>query len=107
MKRNAQLVEGAGQFRVYFLLLPVRLLGRGEVDYVLEVYFGYIEMRPGRLLHRLPLAESVETKVEQPLRFLLAGGNQAHGLLCQSLGDEVLLELGHKTVLVLPGGYFI
>ena len=63
-------------------------------------------MSPGRQRHGLPFAESIEAKIQQPLRLVFLGRNQTDNILIESLGDKLLLKLGRKTVLILALGYF-
>jgi hypothetical protein len=101
---NAQLVECSHQLGVDLLLLR-SLLGRGEVDDVLEIYLGNVQMGPRRHLHGQPLAVGLQAEVEEPLRLALLLRYQPYDVLVQALGNELLLHLGLEAVLVLGGAY--
>ena len=64
-------------------------------------------MGPAGHLHLLPLAESVETELQQPRRLLFPRGNEPDNVLVKALGDEFLLYVSDEAFLVLPGGEFL
>jgi hypothetical protein len=51
-------------------------------------------MAPGRDLHRLPLAEGFQAEFEKPVRLVLLVRDQADDILVQTLGDDVLIDMG-------------
>ena len=64
-------------------------------------------MRPRRHFHGQPLAVGFQTEVEEPLRLALFLRYQPYNVLVQALGDELLLHLRLKAVLVLGGAYIL
>ena len=71
-ERYAELVECLHQLGVYLLIL-VLLLGErvGVVRNRLIVDLGHVHVSPLRLLHRLPVAECLQTELEHPVGFAL------------------------------------
>ena len=103
LEGNAQFVKGFHQLRVYLSGAVARGgVGRrvGVVGYVLIVYRGHVEMGPCGRLQCLPVAESTQTEVEQPLGFAFLGGYQAHDVLGKSLFNNVGAHVGREAVFV-------
>ena len=98
---DAQLVEGLHERRIDLRRTVLVALGSGIVYYVLKVYLRQPEMSPAWRRHLLPPAERVQPEVEKPLRLPLLGGNQTDYILVQPLGYVLLLDIRHKTAVVL------
>ena len=103
---NAEFVESGHQLGVDLLLLR-RFFGGREIDDVLEVYLRDVQVGPCRHLHGQPLAVGLQAEVEEPLRLALFLRYQPYNVLVQALGDELLLHLRLKAVLVLGGAYIL
>ena len=109
LQRDAQLVEGLHQLRVDFLLsllplapCPLPLAGRVSiVGDGLVVNLRHLEVSPSRLLKGQPIAISIQAELQQPVRFSLLLGDEAHDVLRQTLLDDVRLHVGSEAVLVL------
>ena len=101
MQRDAELLESLGERRVYLLGALTVLLGGGVVYDVLIVYFRQVEMAPAGLLHGLPLAECVQTELQEPFRLFLKGGNRPDDVFVQALRDIDLLDVRDESFLVL------
>ena len=53
------------------------------------------------------MAESLQTEFQQPLRLAFHFGNVAYHILVQPLGDDMRIDVGHKSILIFaPGGIF-
>ena len=101
MQRDAQLLESLGQSRID-LLWPLTVFLWGGVVYdILIVDFGQVEMAPAGLLHGLPLAECIQTELQEPFRLFLEGGYHADNVLVQALRDIDLLDVRDESFLVL------
>ena len=101
MQRDAQLLERLSQSRID-LLWPLTVFLWGGVVYdILIVDFGQVEMAPSGLLHGLPLAECVQTELQEPLRLFLEGGYRADNVLVQALRNIDLLDVRDESFLVL------
>ena len=106
-ERNPELVKSLFKLRVY-LLGPVAVLFRSSiVDYVLKVYFRYLQMSPCRDFHLLPAPEGSEPELKKPLRLLLLGGNEPYYVLVEPFRNEFLLDISDKTMLILLTGYLL
>ena len=104
MQGNAELVKSGHQLGVDLLFLR-SLLGRGEIDDILEIYLGNVQMGPCRHLHGQPLAVGFQTEVQKPLRLALLLRYQPDDVLVKPFWNEFLLHLSLETVLVLGGAY--
>ena len=106
-QRNAQLVEGLHQFGVNLLLLRLGLLGQrvGIVRYGLVVNLRQMHVSPRGLLHREPVAESLQAEVEHPFRLALLGRNEPHDVLVQSSVDYLCVYVGGEAELVFLFGH--
>ena len=79
---NAKFVEGLHDLGVDAATVVAVVFARSSVVRdSLEVNGRYAEVRPLRRCHCLPLAESLEAEVEEPLRFLFFGRDEADNLL--------------------------
>ena len=100
MERNSELVESLLQLRIDLLRTVFVPLRSRIVNDILEVYLRNVQMRPCRQRHLLPAAECLETELEHPLRLVLLCRNQAYYIFIETLGNELLLHIGHEAVLV-------
>ena len=99
---DAEFVEGLLQGGIYLLRTVFVPLGGCVVDDVLEVYLREAaEVPPLGRGHLLPLAEGIQTELQEPLRLLLLRGNGAYDIFVQSLRDELLFYICNKTLAVL------
>ena len=103
---DAELVKSGHQLGVDLLFLG-SLLGRGEIDDILKIYLGNVQMGPRRSFHGQPLAVGLLAEVKEPLRLALFLRYQPYNVLVQALGNELLLHLRLKAVLVLGGAYIL
>ena len=62
-------------------------------------------MSPSRHFHLLPFPESIQSEFQQPVRFVLEGRYSAYDILVQALGNEILSDVRHETLLVFLTGY--
>ena len=86
-QRNAELLVGLEELRVDVVerLRPVLpRLGRRVVDDRLVVDRRVVDVLPGRLLHREPVAVGLQAPLEQPLRLVLLGGDQPDDVFVQA-----------------------
>ena len=100
MKRYSQFVESLFKLGINLFRTVAVLLGSGIIYNVLEINLRDVQMSPCRNLHPLPLTKSVQTEIQQPLRFLLFRRDETYDVLIQALGDEFLLEIRHEPVLI-------
>ena len=108
LQGDAKFVEGALQFRVDFAALgSLFLLGRGIITDVLEVEFGHSHMTPCRDLEREPVAVSLQSELQQPLRLALQGRDAAHHILVEPLGNHRGVDVGHKAIAILLVGRLV
>ena len=99
---DAELVEGLLQGGIYLLRTVFVPLGGCVVDDILEVYLREAaEMPPLGRSHGFPLAEGIQTELQEPLRLLLLRGDGAYDIFVQSLRDELLFYICNKTLAVL------
>ena len=71
-ERYSELVECLHQLGIYLLILVLLLCERvGVVRNRLIVDLGHVHVAPLRLLHRLPVAESLQTELKHPVGFAL------------------------------------
>ncbi len=103
VERDAQLVESGQQLGIHLVqaLLFLALTRSGIIDNILIINLRQIKMAPIRLLQRQPMTERLQTKLQQPLRFFLLGGNQPDDVFIQPFGHKIGLNVGHKTKLVI------
>ena len=102
-KRNAQLLVGLQQLRIDFVqaLGPVLFrLRRRIINDVLVVDRGIVYVGPRRLGHGLPVTVGLQAPLEQPLRLLLLGGNQADDVFTQAAGDGIGFDVGDEPPLI-------
>ena len=100
MKGNSELVECLLKFRIYLLRAVLILLGSRIIYDVLKINFRNVKMGPCRESHLLPAAECLQTELEHPFRLVLLGRNQTDYVFIQALGNELLLDIRHKAVLI-------
>ena len=103
VERDAQFVEGSQQFRIHlvetlFLLAFARC---GIINDVLVVDFREIEMCPVGLFERLPMAEGLQSKLQQPFGFLFLLGDEADDVLVQAFRHKIGFNVGHETIFIL------
>ena len=91
-KFGIDLVEALG-------LILVELRSR-VVDDLLEVDRWILNVRPGRLGHRLPVAVSLEAPVQQPLGFLLLTRDDPDHVFAKAGRKSVRLDIGDEPILV-------
>ena len=60
----------------------------------------HVQMTPFRHFHLLPLAESVQAEVKQPLWFTFPFGNHAHDVLVQAIRNKVLIHIGDESFFI-------
>jgi hypothetical protein len=104
LERDPELVvhlEELGIDLVERLRLVRHRLRRGVVADPLVVDFRVPDLRPGRLLHREPVAERLEAPLGEPDRLVLLRGDQADHVLRKTLRDDVGFDVRDETVLVL------
>ena len=101
LQRNPQLVEGLCQLRIHLLVLGFLCQGVGIIGDVLQVQLGQMQMSPCRDGQRLPVVESLQTKIEEPLRLPFLLRNEPDNLLVQSFRDDLCMYIGCKAELVL------
>ena len=72
-ERNTELVESGFQLGVHLVHRGelLFLLWRSEVDDIVEVNLGNIEVSPLRMFQREPMAVGLQAQFEQPLRLSL------------------------------------
>jgi hypothetical protein len=58
-------------------------------------------MRPIRLLHGLPAFKRLQTPVQQPLRFILFGGNKPDDIGVQTIGCPVGINVGGEALFII------
>ena len=97
---NSQLLECLGKLWVYLFRAVTVLLWSRVVDDVLVVNLWEIEVGPLRLLHLFPLAESIQTEFEHPVRFFLDLRDRTDYIFVKALGHVGLLDLCDKAFLV-------
>ena len=73
----------------------------------MEVNLGDIQVCPSRHRHRLPFTEGFETKLKEPLRFILLRRNEPNDIFIQSCRYNFSLHIGSETVLVLLFRYVL
>ena len=100
MEWNSELVECLLKFRIDLLRAVLRFFRSRIIYDVLKINFRNIKMGPCRESHLLPAAECLQTELEHPFRLVLLGRNQAYNVLIQTLGNELLLDIGHKAVFI-------
>ncbi len=100
---DAELLVGLQNLRIDLVERLRRLvhLGRGVIIKVLIVDRAVLHPRPGRLLQGEPAAIGFEPPVQQPLRLVLLGRDEADGILGEALGSLLHLDIGDETVFVL------
>ena len=103
LEGNAQFVESLGQFGIDLLGTVFVLLGSGKIDNVLKINGRHVQVRPVRHRHGLPLAQGVQAEFQQPLGFFLPGRYHTDDVFVQSLGNELLFNVCHKSFLVFSG----
>ena len=100
VKRYSQFVESLFKLGIN-LFRAVTVLLRSSIIYnVLKINLRDVQMPPRRDLHPLPLTKSVQTEIQQPLRFLLFRRDETYDFLIQTLGNEFLFEIRHEPVLI-------
>mmetsp|Transcript_40814 Transcript_40814/g.103413 ORF Transcript_40814/g.103413 Transcript_40814/m.103413 type:complete len:292 (-) Transcript_40814:346-1221(-) len=102
--RDAQLFECGQQLGVHLVqaVQLLLLLGLGVVHHVLVVDGRVVVVAPLGLLHGQPLAVRAQAEVQQPLRLLLLGRDEAHRVLVQPLGNRHRLHRRCESILVRP-----
>ena len=79
LQGDAQLIEGLHQLGVYFSGIPgisgISGRGIGVVADVLIIYLGHLQVSPCGSLQRLPVAERLQSELQQPLGFPLLLGD--------------------------------
>ena len=102
---DAQLIEGLHQLGVYFSgisgISGISGRGIGIVADILIVYLRHLQVTPSGSLQRLPVAERLQSKLQQPLGFPLLPGDQSHHILRESFIYHLGLYIGSEAVLVL------
>src|SRR5207237_9830972 len=63
-----------------------------------------MHVRPRRLFHREPVAERLQSPVEEPLRLLLLRRDEADDVFVEAGRSDVRLDVGDEAVLVLLAG---
>ena len=103
VQRDAEFVESVQQFGINLVeaLYLLAFARRGVIDNVLIVNFGKVEVRPVGLFQRLPMAEGLQTELQQPFRFLFLLGNQANNVLIQTFRRKIGFNVGHEAVFIL------
>ena len=87
VQRNAELGVGREQFRIHLIEALRRIRRRPRrrvIGNVLVVDGLVVHMRPGRLLHGLPVPECLQPPVEQKLRLVLLLRNGGHDIFIES-----------------------
>ena len=64
-------------------------------------------MRPCGHLQRLPVAESLQAELKQPVRLILLGRDDTDGLLIQTAMDHLRIYISNKTILIVAARYLI
>ena len=105
-QRNAQLVESFLHLRVDFLLWGA-LARRSVVADVLEVDVGNVHVSPFGLGQREPVAERLQTELQQPFRLALECRDLAHHILVKPFRDNGGFDIGHEAVLVFFTSGFV
>ncbi len=106
----AQFVESLEQLRVHLaqILGTVGFLPGGSIiNYILVINRRDVQMRPRGHLQRLPMAESPEAELEQPLRFVFLGRDDADGLFVEPPVYSLCIYVGDKPVFVLAGRHLV
>ena len=95
LKRDSEFVECIDQFRIDLIhtLLQLPLFRGGIIGDRLKVDLRDIEVRPLRRSESLPIAECLETEVKQPIRLTFESGNKTHGLLRQTRGHYLRIDV--------------
>ncbi len=103
LQGNAKTVESVEQLRIHLVEAAGSSFGARccIVAYILEINLGDTQMRPARHCQGAPMAVSLKTEVQQPLRLTFLCRYQAHDLLAQSAGNDVGVDVGREAILVL------
>ena len=110
LQRNAQLVVGLQQFRIYFVetLGSIRItLGCRVVTDRLEVYGGVANLGPVGLLHVLPTAKSVQSPLKNEVGLIFFGGKKTNDVFIQARRQGIGFDVRDKAFLVLTTNQFI
>jgi len=101
-KGNAQLLIKGENFGIDLLrtFRPAVALRRGVIDDILIIDGREFDIGPERLLHGLPVTESLEPPFEHELWFMLPGRDTANNPLIQPLGQSLCVDIRYKTVFV-------
>src|SRR5208282_2041208 len=105
-KRNAELLVGLEELGIDLAqaLGTLLRLGCGIVIVLLIVDRRIAHERPARLRHGEPVPEGLEPPRDEPLGLAFLRGDEADGVLGETLGRALLLDIGHEAVLVLALG---
>ena len=102
LQRDAELLVGRQQFGIDLVedFGPGWVLGGGIVGGSLVVDRRDVELRPVRLFHLLPAPEGLQPPVQQPVRLLLLGRDEADGVFVEARGRLIGLDIGDEAVFV-------
>ena len=99
---DAQLVISFQQFRIDFIEVfrSFLLFRRGIITDGMIVDSCIINIGPARLNHSQPVAISLQTPLQHPIRFALFGRYDADHVFAQAGRDCVGIQIGDKTLFV-------
>ena len=102
-QRNAEFVEGVEKLGVdlFERFGPFFLHRRCVIAYCLEVDFGYVKMGPVGRGEREPVAVGLQAEFEQPVGLSFAGGDKPYHVLVETLGDDLRVDVGGKTIFIV------
>ena len=105
----AEAVESLDELRVDFIeaLFQFLFTRGGVVGDSLEVDGGYVEVCPVRGRQSLPISESLEPEVKQPVRLTFEVRDEAHGLFGEAGGYDICVYVGCEAILILRVGGFV
>ena len=53
------------------------------------------------------MTECLQTELEEPFRFTFCTGNESYGILVESMGEDVGVNIGCKPVLIIAGCHLV
>ena len=100
VERNAQLLVGGQQLRIYLveaLRAIFHVLGRGVIRHLIEVDRRIVHMGPLGLGHGQPIAVSAQAPFQQPFRLALLLGDKANYVFIEARRQRVGFDIRHET----------